>query len=276
MPKHSSSLDSQFYAHYNAGVEKNRLLSEGSNSLEFYRTKHILSRFLPEKPLTILDIGGGPGQYSFWLASMGYRAHLVDIVPLHIKQAHDYQRSSRIRLASITLGEARSLDFEDDTAEVVLLFGPMYHLVDKRERLRALSEAYRVLRPRGLLFATAISRFTSALDGSYRGFIRNSSFMKIIKQDLATGQHRNPHNVPEYFTTSFFHHPDELKKEVRQARFKSVNIYALTGFAWLLPKLKEYWKSPKLRRRLLTLLEKTEREPSMLGVSDHLLATGRK
>lgn len=276
MPKHSSSLDSIFYAHYNAGVEKNRLLSEGSNSLEFYRTKQILSRFLPKKPVTILDIGGGPGQYSFWLASMGHRVHLVDIVPLHIQQAQENQRRSRTRLASMTLGDARSLDLEKGTADIVLLFGPMYHLVEKRERLRALSEAYRVLRPRGLLFAAAISRFTSALDGSYHGFIRDPSFMKIIKQDLATGQHRNPHNVSEYFTTSFFHRPDELEKEVRQERFKSVNIYALTGFAWLMPRLKEYWRSPKLRRRLLTLVEKTEREPSMVGVSDHLLATGRK
>src|SRR5437773_10269387 len=87
--------------------------------------------------------------------------------------------------------------------DIVLLFGPLYHLVRKKERLKALAEAHRVLKPGGLLFAAAISRFTSALDGSLRGFIRDPGFMKIIIQDLKNGQHRNPSNKPEYFTTSF-------------------------------------------------------------------------
>src|SRR5438093_7845351 len=140
MKKDSQSLDSAFYSHYESGVEKNRLLI-GTNTLEFYRTKQILSRFLPKRPVTILDVGGGPGRYSFWLAGKGHRVHLVDIVPLHIKQARYEQRKSKHKLASITLGDARKLDFHDRTMDIVLLFGPLYHLVQSRERLKALSEA---------------------------------------------------------------------------------------------------------------------------------------
>ena len=276
MSQRSSSLNSGFYKHYSAGVERNRLLSIGSNSLEFYRTKEILERFLPKKPATILDIGGGPGRYAFWLASKGHRVHLIDIVPLHIEQGKAAQRKSRAKLASITLGDARSLDFENEVADIALLFGPLYHLVRREERIKALGEASRVLRPGGLVFATAISRFTSALDGSNHGFIRDPEFMKIIRQDLKTGQHRNPRNIPEYFTTSFFHHPHELHAEVAMARFKSVEVYALTGFAWLLPKLKAYWKDPLLRKRLVSILKELELEPSMMGISDHLLGVGRK
>ena len=271
-----NSLDSSFSAHYGSGVEKNRLLRVGSNSLEFYRTKEILERFLPKRIVTILDVGGGPGRYSFWLASKGHAVHLVDIVPLHIRQAMKKQRRSKARLASITLGDARDLDFENGFADIVLLFGPLYHLVRKRERIKALAEAYRVLRPGGLVFASAISKFTSALDGSNNGFIQDPAFMRIIKQDLKSGQHRNPRNVPEYFTTSFFHHPKELEEEIDQAGFKAVRIYALTGFAWLLHRLREYWTAPVLRKRLLSILRELELEPSMMGVSDHLLATGRK
>ena len=276
MTARSPSLDSSFYRHYGSGVERNRLQSSGSNSLEFYRTKEIVGRFLPKRSTTILDIGGGPGRYSFWLASKGHKVHLVDIIPLHVRQAKERQRRSKAHLASITLGDARDLDFEDRTADIVLLFGPLYHLVQKRERAKALAEANRVLRPGGLLFAAAISKFTSALDGSNNGFIRDPAFMRIIKQDLKNGQHRNPRNVPEYFTTGFFHHPEELEKEIDQAGFKTVRVYALTGFAWLLHRLRQYWTAPVLRKRLLSILRELELEPSMMGVSDHLLATGKK
>ena len=275
MKKDGQSLDSAFYSHYESGIEKNRLLS-GTNNLEFYRTKQILSRFLPRKPATILDAGGGPGRYSFWLAGKGHSVHLIDVMPLHIQQAREVQRRSKQRLASVSLGDARKLDFEHRTFDTVLLFGPLYHLIQRKERLKALSEAYRVLKPRGRLFAAAISRFTSTLDGSSRGWIRDPTFMKIVKQDLKNGQHRNPRNVPEYFTTAFFHHPNELKAEIIQAKFKSVELYAITGFAWLLPEFNKLWSDRALRGRLLALLEMTEGEPSMMGVSDHLLAMGTK
>ena len=269
------SLDSGFRTHYNAGVERDRLL-RGTSNLEFERTKRILSRYLPSRPATILDVGGGPGRYSFWLSEMGHSVHLVDILPLHTRQAREFQRKSKNRLASINLGDARRLDFDDGSADIVLLFGPLYHLVRKKERLKALAEARRVLKPGGLLFAAAISRFTSAVDGSLRGFIRDPEFMTIIQQDLKNGQHRNPSNKPEYFTTSFFHHPSEFEAEMKQARFRSVKVYGVTGFAWLLPRLDQIWRDPTLKARLMSILDRTELEPSMLGISDHLLAVGKK
>jgi len=269
------SLDSGFRAHYNAGVERDRLL-RGTSNLEFERTKRILLHYLPSRPATILDVGGGPGRYSFWLSEMGHSVHLVDILPLHTRQAREFQRKSKNRLASINLGDARRLDFDDGSADIVLLFGPLYHLVRKKERLKALAEARRVLKPGGLLFAAAISRFTSAVDGSLRGFIRDPEFMTIIQQDLKNGQHRNPSNKPEYFTTAFFHHPNEFEAEMKQARFRSVKVYGVTGFAWLLPRLDQIWRDPTLKARLMSILDRTELEPSMLGISDHLLAVGKK
>jgi ubiquinone/menaquinone biosynthesis C-methylase UbiE len=242
----SPSLDSNFRAHYNAGVEKDRLLG-GTSNLEFERTKRILSRYLPRKPATILDVGGGPGRYSFWLAKMGHRVHLVDVLPLHIRQAHELEKRSENHLVSINLGDARSLDFEDKSVDIVLLFGPLYHLVRKNERLKALSEARRVLKPGGLLFAAAVSRFTSALDGSLRGFIRDPGFMKIIQQDLKSGQHRNPTNKPEYFTTAFFHHPAELENELKKSGFTSVKIYAVKGSPGYCPNSNKYGKIPSSR-----------------------------
>src|SRR5207249_9901971 len=94
--------------------------------------------------------------------------------------------------------------------------------------------AYRVLKPGGLVFAAGISKFTSAIDGSRGMFIRDPACMRIVKQDLKNGQHRNPRHVPEYCTTAFFHHPAELEAEIRQPGFKPFKVHAVTGFAWLL------------------------------------------
>lgn len=114
------------------------------------------------------------------------------------------------------------------------------------------------------------------LDGSLRGFIRDPGFMRIIERDLRTGQHRNPTNKPDYFTTAFFHHPDELKNEVKRSGFRSVKVLALTGFAWLLPGFNHIWGDPTLKARLNSILDRTELEPSMLGTSDHLLSVGKR
>jgi ubiquinone/menaquinone biosynthesis C-methylase UbiE len=128
-------------------VEEERLL-KGTSRLEFHRTKQILSRYLPKKRhAIILDIRGGAGYYSRWLAGRSYSVHLVDVMPLHIRQAREMEKQSRTLLASISLGDARKLDFPD--AEAILLFGPMYHLIRKKERMAALSEAFRVLKPMG-------------------------------------------------------------------------------------------------------------------------------
>src|SRR5204862_445674 len=101
-----------------------------------------------------------------------------------------------------------------------LLLGPLYHLTEPSDRLAALREAHRVLRGGGIIFAAAISRFASALDGLVRGFLHDEQFVRIVERDLKDGQHRNPTEHPAYFTTAFFHHPDELRAEVEEAGFR--------------------------------------------------------
>src|SRR5262249_41001075 len=161
----------------------------------------------------VLDIGGGPGGYATWLAARGYEVHLIDITPLHVEMA-------RKVLASVEVGDARGLTWAVQTVDAVMLFGPLYHLTDRSDRIRSLKEAHRVLRPGGPLLAAAISRFASTFDGLSRGFLRDSQFADIVRGDLANGQHRNPTGKPEYFMDTFFHHPEELRVEVAEAGFR--------------------------------------------------------
>ena len=267
--------DPDILAHYAAFEESTRFALD-TTRLEFARTCDILERHIPPAPAVVLDIGGGPGAYACWLAKKGYEVHLVDPVPRHVEQARAASsRQPEHPVAGASVGDARDLEFAEDTADIVLLLGPLYHLTDQSDRVQALREAGRVLRPGGLLVCAAISRFASLLDGTFRGFRDDPAFAKILKRDLAEGQHRNTTGNPLYFTTAFFHHPDELGSEIAEAGFEHLTTLAVEGPMWLLSNFDEIWNDAPRRERLLGDLKHVESEPSMMGVSAHLLAIAR-
>jgi ubiquinone/menaquinone biosynthesis C-methylase UbiE len=273
----SPQLPREILRHYNEVAQEQSRLKAHGGQLEFYRTQEIISRHLPKKPTVVLDVGGGPGRYACWLAKLGHFVHLIDPVPLHVEQARAASRSQpRKALASATIGDARNLNFSDNSAGVVLLLGPLYHLVKRSDRAKSLSEAHRVLKPGGLLFAAVISRFASAHDGLLRGFIKDAKFFRIVQKALKNGQHRNPTSNPRYFTTAFFHRPNELTSEIQNAGFEVPQLYGIEGPGWLLPDFEEYWTDAKLRSRLLAILKSLETEATLLGQSAHILAVARK
>ena len=260
--------------YYLQGLESERL-SGGRGELERLRTQAILARNLPAVPAEIFDVGGAAGIHAFPLAKQGYRVHLIDPVELHLEQARSLASSSGVALASIAQGDARSLEVRSTSADAVLLLGPLYHLVQRSERLQALREARRILKPHGVLFAAAVSRFASLLDGLSSGYFRDAEFRKIVAADLASGQHRNPTNHLAYFTTAYFHRAEDLAAEVRDAGFGDVQILAIEGPAWSAPHFPEAWADPTQRQSLMEFLTLIEREPSVLGASAHLMAVAR-
>jgi ubiquinone/menaquinone biosynthesis C-methylase UbiE len=181
-------LDAEILDHYEEGLERDRLLRGGAGRLEYLRTRELLARYLPPPPATVLDVGGGAGVYALSLAREGYRVHLIDPVALHVDQAREasaLQRDSP--LASAEVGDARRLAWDDDCVEAVLLLGPLYHLTSREDRLQALREAYRIVRPGGVLAAAAISRFASTYDGLLRGFLEDPGFEEIVERDVREG-----------------------------------------------------------------------------------------
>src|SRR5262245_51669870 len=263
-------------AHYASGYEADRL-HQGAGQLDRERSRELLGRFLPPAPAAVLDIGGGPGGHACWLAARGYKVHLIDITPLHVELARQASaRQPQAPLASAEVGDARALPWGPETADAVALLGPLYHLTDRADRVQALREAHRVLRPGGTLLAAAISRFASALDGLCRGFLKDPRFAEIVRRDLTDGQHRNPTGRPEYFMDTFFHHPDELRAEVADAGFGAASVYGVEGPGWLLPDFDAWWQDEEQRKRLLDVCRAVETEPALLGMSAHLIAIAGK
>ncbi len=266
----------EIQGYYALGLEQGRLDADYF-PLERARTQELILRHLAPAPLVVLDVGGAAGAYSFWLADAGHEVHLVDPVPLHVEQARATSKGRASgRLASAQVADARALPFGDASADAVLMLGPLYHLTEREDRLRALGEALRVLRPGGLVVAAAISRFASLVDGLRGPLFDDAVFAPIVERDLADGQHRNETGNARYFTTAFFHHPAELAEEVAGSGLALVDLFAVEGPAATMPDFARRWADPASRERLLSLLRAVETEPTLLGASPHLLAVARR
>src|SRR5580704_3362501 len=271
MPAPRFSLERQILRYYESGEEAERLESPFSR-WEKVRTLDLLDRFLPRAPALILDVGGAAGVYAFPLAESGYVVDLVDPVPLHVEQAKKRAAMCQRVPRNVQVGDARAIPCDDGAADAVLFFGPLYHLTDSQERIKAICEARRVLRPGGVLLAVAISRFASALDGIGRGLIRDPDFIRIVEQDLKTGQHRNETRSPDYFTTAFFHHPDELKMELIEGGFPNPRLCAIEGPLWTVPES----ATAAQQEELMATVRALENEVTLIGASAHIMGIAIK
>jgi ubiquinone/menaquinone biosynthesis C-methylase UbiE len=140
----------------------------------------------------------------------------------------------------------------------------------------ALKEAHRILKPGGLPFAAAISRYASLIDGFSSGFFADERFREIVRKDLSCGQHRNPTDSAEYFTTAYFHRPDELRAEIRDTNFHDIKVVGIEGPAWGAAAFRAALADVAQRGTLLQMLSEIEDEPSIVGASAHLIAVARK
>ena len=260
---------------YNStGMETDRL-EQHVFRLEKERTCEIIRRYL-QPNLTIADIGGATGVYSFWLHDLGHVVHLLDASDFHIQEANRISEETKRKLASITPGDARNLPFSSDQFDLVLLFGPLYHLQQPVDRINAIKESRRVLKPGGILLSATITRYASLFDGFWRGFVDDLVFEKIMQQDLETGNHFNPGNNPEYFTESHFHTESEREMEFLAAGFTDSFSLAVEGFGWLIPDFMERWENKTAKNKLLQYIRQTETDPAMIGISAHVLTVSQK
>ena len=258
---------------YGRGLERGRL-RQGRARLERARIRSILARRLPPPPASILDVGGGPGVHAVWLARRGYDVTLVDPVPLHVDEAAAASAAQPdAPLAGVALGDARELSFAAAASvDCLLLFGPLYHLVERCDRLAALAEARRVLRPGGLLFATAISRYAWLLDGLASGRV----FVEPGRLDLAAATvESGVLRDANLFTTAALHRPGELEDEVRESGFALEELLGVEGPGWLLEDFDRSWTDHERRAKVLAIAELVESERDLVAASTHLLAVAR-
>jgi SAM-dependent methyltransferase len=266
-----SLIDNAILDFYTQSSEDTRL-QVGLGPLELERNKALIARYLPDYPCRIADVGGGTGHYARWLSSQGHAVTLIR----HIDLAR--RKAVRARGAfDCVLGEARRLPLPKSAVDVVILHGPLYHLQDAEDRQRALYEARRVLRVRGVVLGFAITHAASVLAALQTGMIHDPDVFRMCLQSLAHGEHYPPPGLPGLLPLSFFHRPAGLREEFEAAGFMVEEVVAVEGVAWLDQRYFESWAHPEKRQRLLELVRRTEADPDLLALSPHImLAAGVK
>jgi len=259
------------HAYYELGKERERLTA-GAGRLELMRTIEIVSRHLPPAPAVVADIGGGPGRYTTWLADLGHRVHHRDLVPLHVEQVRD----AHVARATVdtAVGDARSLDLDDASVDAVLLLGPLYHLSQRPDRVRALREARRVVRPGGPIFVAAITRWSARISVLVERLYQ--AFPAIVDE---LGHVERTGELRPLFAGSFngfMHRPAQLRAEIRAADLTLVDLVSVEGPAALLTDLDARLDDPDDARVVVDTARALERVPELLGVGPHLLATVRR
>jgi ubiquinone/menaquinone biosynthesis C-methylase UbiE len=260
---------------YDSGMEKDRLEQE-LFKLEGIRTKEIIGRYLTKEKMTIADIGGGPGYYAFWLQSLGHHVTLIDLSSKNIELVNDHAKRSGNPLTKCGTGDATKLDLPDQQFDLVLLLGPLYHLTEKEERLKALSEAKRIVKPGGMVLSAVISRYASLFDGFKRNLVCDDLFSKMVVDDLNTGIHLNEIGNPEYFTTAYFHTPAEIKNEVTESGLRFEKLVAAESFGWVLDNFAEKAEDKTYLNKLLSVINMIESNDDLMAMSPHIIAVAQK
>lgn len=164
---------------YNNYEEDKRLLSK-HGSVEFLTTMHYIKRYIKPGD-ALLEIGAGTGRYSHALAQNGYSVDAIELVEhnMEIFKQHT-QPGENIRIVQ---GNALDLSvFPDETYDITLLLGPLYHLYTVKDKRQALREAIRVTKPGGILFAAYVISDGCLLD---EGFQRsNINVAEYIEKGL--------------------------------------------------------------------------------------------
>ncbi len=259
-------VEADIRSYYSTMTETDRLIATGHGQLEHLRTTELLTACLPSPPARVLDVGGGTGVYARWLLALDYQVHLIDLIPEHVATAKSLSQSAKLTAA---IGDARHLHEPDNSADAVLLLGPLYHLLQHKDRIKALEEARRVLRPGGTVAAAVISRHAALLAAASRG--RLDSWQR----DLALSTLANGRHDPRLsFTAAYFHTPEEAVTECEEAGFHDVTVHAIEGPMWAALKTNSNPSATTdLLDSALVCARAVEQDPALLSASAHLLIT---
>ncbi len=261
-------------AFYNKASEETRL-EKGMGIFEFERIKSLIEKYIPSTSSKIIDIGGGTGKYSEWLAKKGHQVHLVEPVSKHIKIAKNRTNKLKNKF-SVQLGESRKLEFPNNFADLIILHGPLYHLQKQEDRDLSIKEAKRVLKNNGIILAFAINYTASTLVGLLNGLIHKKPFFEMCKNELTTGIHNPPNDFPWLLAEGYYHKPEQLKEEFLNQELTYLNTYAVEGMAWL---DKDYFASmlnDKKKKTLTELTKTTENDSYLLPFSPHMMIAVKK
>ncbi len=258
--------------------EWERLEHPTQGALEFAINKAWIQKFLPEPGTRVLDIGGGPGRYSIWLAAQGYRVTLADLSPDLLAIAREKASEERVELEEIIEANAVDLSrFADRSFDAVLCLGPMYHLLEQSDREAVAAEVFRVLNPSGHAFVAFLNHL-SALRAAVN---QDIPFFTPYTLDIVKHWHYDhvmDFPVAGIFSPAWVVHPRDVAPFMERQGFRTVELVSSQSIAGDVQGHLALFaeRQPELYKWVIDELVKLANDPTIIGSAWHLLSIGQK
>ncbi|MDP4163788.1 MAG: class I SAM-dependent methyltransferase [Bacillota bacterium] len=247
--------------------------------IEFLVNWHYMKKYLPKKG-NVLDNGAGPGKYSLKLAKEGYTVTLTDLTPKLVEVAQN--KAEEFSLAKqfngFYVADARELlNLETDQFDASLMLGPMYHLQEGNDRVKAVKELHRVTKKDGIIFVAFMSRIRHILTSLlFPESWRPNNTMDTINEFSQSGCF--DHTDDGRFTSAYYYNIDEIKPFMEAQGFETLELIGSNPATILNNDQWKYWrdKGDTEGEKIMNLITEIAIDPYILGISSHLLYIGRK
>lgn len=235
-------------------------------------TKKAMDQYIG-KNSEVLDVGGGPGRYSIYLAGQGHSVTLFDLSENLVGQAEENARIAGVKLREFIAGNVLELDhyLPEEYFDVVLCMGPMYHLLEEAERTAAIRQCMERLRPGGILIVSFISAYAPILDWmkSWPGDIGTikEHLLRLLKDGRSYDNRE--------FTDAYFINPANIEGYFKQFDIDKLKLIAAEGVGILCEE--SLMNLPERDfMEWIDLFYKIADQEAVLGSSMHLLYIGCK
>ena len=255
--------------YYNAGVENEWIRIEGRP--EFLITSRYLNRYINPGD-TVLDVGGGPGRYALPLAEKGCDVVLLDLADENVKFAEARAAEQGIKIKTVC-GDACEVDqLVEGQFDHILLMGPLYHLINESDRIKAVNACVSLLKPGGMIYVSFISLISGVIyamrlnPGLVGEASENDFFESFVNDTFYSG----PAFTEAYFAT---------QKEILpfMSQFPLENMHLLGQESILTPCERNIMSQPQATIDLwIDLAEKVCEREELLSWAEHIMFIGRK
>ncbi len=252
----------------NAQYEWERL---DRHPIEFEVTKHFIDRYI-EPGSKVLDIGGGPGRYSLYLAEKGCDVTLLDLSDANVLFAQDKAKELHLDIKTVQCDACNADKVISDTYDYVLLMGPMYHLTDEKERTQAMNAALKLLKPGGKIFVSFISLYAGV---TY--YMKNDpqGVMDQAEQEYLQCYLDNRTYTGDAFTRACFIAPKDILPYLEGFGLEKLHLLGQESITSPCEN-NIYACEPAILKRWIEIAIQTCEREEFLAYSEHIMFVGQK
>lgn len=267
---------SKIISYYNQFDEWGRLDRE---PIEFQVNWHYINKYLP-KTGHVLDNGAGPGKYSMKLAKEGYLVTLTDLTPRLVEIARNKAQELGLenQFEGFYAADARELIMlEDEQFDTSLMLGPMYHLQEEKDRIKAVQELHRVTKKNGFVFVAFMPRVRHILTSllSPENWKPNDNIDTIVRFSKSGCFN---HQDEGRFTGAYYFNIEDINPFMETQGFETIQLIGSNAGTIINNDSWDYWKDKGEQefQKVIDLIIEKGADPYILGISSHLLYIGRK